>query len=83
MVLECVGDLLKLSVDLRESVCHLGDRLRCSYTSYNVLTLSVNEEFSEELAVAVSRVSCKRYACTGIVAAVAEYHGLNVYGCSE
>ena len=38
-VLEDIGYFLELSIYLRESLLHLGDRLRCSDTSYYVLTL--------------------------------------------
>ena len=83
VVLECVGDLFELCIYLRERVCHLGDRLRSSDTGYYVLALCVNKELTEELVLACGRAACECNACTGVIAGVTEYHGLNVNGCTK
>lgn len=49
-----------------------------SDTGYNVLALCIDQKFAEQLVFAGGRVTGEGYAGTGIVAGVAEYHGLHV-----
>ena len=53
-----------------------------SNTSNNVFTLSIYQPFTIELVVACCGITGKGYTCCGIVAHIAEYHGLNIYCCT-
>ena len=77
--LKRICDMYKFFIRFRIYLFKLIDCLGRSYAGNNVFALSVHEELAEQLLFAGSRVACKRNACSGIVAHIAEYHHLNVY----
>ena len=83
VVLQDSGNVLEFSVYIRERFLHLIDWLRCADTRYNVFTLCVYQELTEDLVLTVHRASCKCNAGAGILTGISEYHGLNVYCRSQ
>jgi len=74
------ADAEELGVGLREVLLQAGDGLGCADSGDDVLALGVDEELAVELVGAVGGVAGEGDAGAGVVAGVAEDHGLDVDG---
>ncbi len=80
MLLETVGDLGKLVVNLRHILLEVADRGRSAHAGDNVLALRVDQIFAEQRLFTGGRIAGERNACAGAFAGVAEHHLLDVDG---
>ena len=80
MLLEGLADLHELGEALGHHGLELADRLRGADAGDDVFALGVDEEFAVELVHAVGGVTGEGDAGAGLVAGVAEHHGLDVDG---
>ena len=74
VIFKSLAYILELFKSSRELFSHLSDRHRCTNAGNNVFALCVCKEFAHELLFACSRITCKRNACTAVVAHVTESH---------
>ena len=79
VILQSLANLVKLFECLRELVSHLVDVHRSTNTCYNVLTLCIGQELTEQALLTGSRVTGKCNTGTTVITHVTESHGLYVY----
>ena len=82
MFFQGLADGQQLGVALGHDVLELEHGLGRTDAGDDVFALGVDEEFAVEFVRAVGRVTGERHAGTGVVAGVAEHHGLDVDGGS-
>ena len=80
VLLEDLAHLQELVVALRHDVLELDHRLGGADAGDDVFALGVDEEFAVEFVHAVGGITGEGDAGTGLVAGVAEHHGLDVDG---
>ena len=80
MRLEGLADLEELGVGLGEVILQLDHGLGRAHTGDDVLALGVDEELTVEFVGAIGRVAGESDAGAGVVAGVAEDHGLDIDG---
>ena len=80
VLLQTVGDVSELLVHVGHLLLQVRDGGRRTNAGHHVFALSVDQILAEELLLAGSGVTGKCHASTGVVAGVAEYHGLHVNG---
>ena len=80
VVLKLGGDGHELVVDLRHLVFQVADGGRRTDAGHHVLALGVDEVFAEQGLLAGGGVAGERHARAGVLAGVAEHHGLYVDG---
>ena len=79
MVFQLHRQFHKLFIAVRHILFQFGDRLRCTHTGNNVLTLGINQIFTINAFGASGWISCKCNAGTGSIAHVTEDHRLNIH----
>ena len=80
VVLQPGGNLHELVIDGGVDLLHLGDVRSAADAGHHVLALSVHQEVAKELLLAGGRVTGEGHAGAGVIAPVAEDHGLHVDG---
>ena len=78
MVLQLYSQIHKFLIALRKVLCQFGDWLWCTDTCNHVLALCVNQVLAVDSLCTGGWVTCKRNTCTGGLALISEYHGLNI-----
>jgi len=79
VIFQSFANFCKLLEYLRHNICKCRNRLWCTNTSNNVLTLSVHQELTHKFFLTCSRITCKCNTCTRLIRPVTECHLLYVY----
>ena len=74
---------VQLVVDLGHGLLKLADRHRGAHAGDDVFALRVHQVLAEEDVLAGGRIAREADAGAGVLAQVAEDHGLHVDGCAE
>ena len=78
MVFQFIRYFHKLFIAFRQVFFQFGNRLWCTDTCHNILTLCVDQVFAVYAFLSGGRISGKSNACAGRIAHIAEYHRLYV-----
>ena len=78
MVFQLVCDLHKLLKAFRQILLQPCDRLRCSDSGYNILSLCIDQVLAVNSLFTGGRISGKGNTGSGGIAHVSEYHGLYI-----
>ena len=80
VLLQALGDVDELVIHVGHDFLKLGDGLRGADAGHDVLALGVHQELTVHLALAGGGIAGEGHAGAGVVAPVAEDHGLHVDG---
>ncbi len=83
MLFHLAGDVAQLLVDLGHRALKLADVQRRAYAGDDVLALRVHQVLAEEHVLASGGIAGEADAGTGVLAEIAEDHGLHVDGGAE
>ena len=70
-------------VDLGHGAFEFADREWRTHAGDDVFALRVHQVLTEEHVLASGGIAREAYACAGVLAEVAEYHGLHVDRCTQ
>ena len=79
MPLQPLAYLRQLGVDGGKAMAQRRQRLGIANAGHHVLTLRVGQELAEQVLLAARRVAGEHHPGAGVLAAVAEHHGLHVH----
>ena len=80
MLFKTAGDLFELLVGVGHDRFQIRDRLRRANAGHHVLALRVDQELAPEYFFAGGGIAREADARAGIIAHIAEHHGLDVRG---